>query len=131
MESLEAAMLRVVAGDIGCPSSVLTADHSKLQEAAEKLGPLCVSRLAVSNVVRTWRSGKFSAEDVQRWASFVRRGYVGGAAVSPIRPISILYDAQDEELIVETIGRLDEIGDLIGGHVDDEEQKQLIQALEG
>jgi hypothetical protein len=131
MEPLEAAILGVVAGDIGCLHSVLTEDHSKLQVAAAKLGQLCVSRSAVANVVRAWHSGGSSAKDVQRWASFVRRGYVEGATVFPVRPLDIDYDPRDEDLIAEFIARLDEIGDLIDGHVDDDERKKMLQALQG
>lgn len=131
MESLQAAIMGVVTGDIGCLHPVLTADPVKLQEAAAKLGRLSVSRSAVANVVRTWLSGGSSAEDVQRWASIIRRGYVAGAAAIPIQPLGIDYDLRDEDLIVHIIGRLDEIGDLIDGHINGEEQAEMLRALEG
>lgn len=130
MEDLEAAIAAVVEGDVNRLSTVLTADHLELLDAAAKLPQLSVSRSALTRVLKEWRNGHCSAEDVQRWASFVRRGYVSGNS-GGIRPIDIEYDAMDEELIVEIVGRFDEIGDLIDGRIDDNEQEEMLRALQG
>ncbi len=129
MEDLGAAIAAVVEGDVSRLSTVLAADHLELLDAATKLSPLSVSRSALTRVLKEWRSGHCSADDVQQWASFVRRGYVSGRS-GGVRPIDIEYDAMDEELIVEIIGRFDEIGDLIDGIIDDNEQEEMLRALQ-
>lgn len=129
MEDLGAAIAAVVQGDVNHLSTVLAADHLELLDAATKLPPLSVSRSALTRVLNGWRSGHCSADDVQKWASFVRRSYVAGNS-GGIRPIDIEYDAIDEELIIKIIGRFDEIGDLIDGSIDDNEQKEMLRALQ-
>ena len=131
MEDLEAAIAAVIAGDISSFAKILTADHTKLQNAAAKLPQLTVSRSALTRVLNDWRSGKCNADDVQQWASFIRRGYVPESTTDGgLHAIDIEYDSRDEELIVEIIGRLDEIGDLIDGDIDDNEQKNMLQSLQ-
>lgn len=55
--------------------------------------------------------------EVQRWASFMRRGYIGAGEGGPITPLDIYYQAGYEEEMVEIVGRLDEIGDVVDGEV--------------
>jgi hypothetical protein len=98
--------------------------------AAATLPPLIISRSALIRVLKNWRSGRFGADDVQRWASFVRRGYVSGNTSGAAYPIDIDYDAVDEELIVQIIGRFDQIGDIIDGTVDGDEQEAMLAILE-
>lgn len=129
MRTLAASIAAVVAGDLNSLSTVRVASHRDLQDAAAMLPPIFVSRIALAKVLAQWRGGLSSAEDVQAWASFIRRGHVSGTACGAIKPIDIEYDAGDEELIVEIIGRLDEIGDQIDGHIDACEQDGMLRAL--
>lgn len=130
MTTLASAIAAVVDGDLNSLSTVLAANHDDLLRAAAELPDLTISRPALIKVLKAWRSGLGSADDVQRWASFVRRGYIAGQFHGGVTPIDIDYDANDEELIVEIIGRFDEIGDLIDGHIDDNEQQAMLKALE-
>lgn len=130
MENLEATIAAVVEGDVNRLSTILAAGHPELLDAAAKLPRLSVSRSALMRVLTEWRSGRCSADDVRQWASFVRRGYISGKASDGLRPIDIEYDAVDEELIVEIIGRFDEIGDSIDGRIDDVEQEEMLRALQ-
>lgn len=130
MEDLKAAIAAVLEGDVNRLSTILVANHADLQDAAAKLTQLLVSRSALTRVLKEWRNGRWTADDVQKWASFVRNGYVAGKNIGEIRPIDIEYDIGDEDLIVEIIGRLDEIGDLIDGHIDDNEQEEMLRALQ-
>ncbi len=66
---------------------------------------------------------------MQARASLIRRGYVAGGS-EPIRPLDIQYEEAFEDEIVEAIGRLDEIGDLIDGDVSPEEAHDLIRLLD-
>lgn len=131
MITLEAALLAVVAGDLDAFPILLSAGPAELQGAARNLNSLSISRAALMSVLQDWRSGGHSAADVQQWASFVRRGYIAGKALRGAHPLNIKYDADDEDLIVEIIGRFDEIGDLIDGRIDENEQVEMLRLLEG
>ena len=130
MKTLETAIAAVVLGDLSGLSTLRAASHPDLLGAAATLPPLIISRSALIRVLKNWRSGRFGADDVQRWASFVRRGYVSGNTSAAAYPIDIDYDAVDEELIVQIIGRFDEIGDIIDGTVDGDEQEAMLAVLE-
>jgi hypothetical protein len=132
MDNLKKAIAAVVEGNISSFSIILAATHSELIEAASKLPQLTVSRDALVRVLNEWLSGRWVADNVQQWASFVRRGYVPGSTTdSGLNPIDIEYDKDDEELIVEIIGRFDEIGDDIDGEVSSMEQKDMLRILRG
>jgi hypothetical protein len=129
MEALAAAIAAVIAGELKDMPAVTAASYSALWDAAKKASPLLVSRVALVKVLEGWRRDYFSAQDVQRWASFIRRGYVSGRYSGELRPIPIEYDAKDEELIVEVIGRLDEIGDQVDGQIKPHEVEEMLRAL--
>lgn len=129
MKSLAAAITAIVEGDLNSLPTVRIASHRELWDTAAKLPPLVVSRSVLAKVLEEWRLGLFAAEDIQQWASFIRRGYVAGMASDEIQPVPIEFDASDEALIAEIIGRLDEIGDQIDGHIDACEQEEMLRAL--
>lgn len=130
MKTLEMTIAAIVAGDPGGLSMAKAANHPGLLNAAVRLPPLTIARSALVRVLKSWRSGHCTADEVQQWASFVRRGFIAGAARSAVRPIDIEYDTCDEDLIVEIIGRLDEIGDMVDGEVDDNEREEMLRILE-
>ena len=109
METLTGAIAGVVEGDLSFLGVVLAGGHRALLEAAANLPQLVVSRSGLVKLLENLRNGVSSPEDIQRWATFVRRGYVAGGASGELRPVRIEYDAKDEALIAEIIGRLDEM----------------------
>ncbi len=66
---------------------------------------------------------------VQRWASFVRRGYVTGGDDRPAVAVDIDWDKAAEEDIAEAVSRMDELGDSIDGDIRPEEMDSLSGAL--
>jgi len=131
MITLESALSAVAAGELDAFSILKAADSTKLQAAARNLNSLTISRAALMRVLLDWRSGTHSAVEVQQWASFVRRGYISGKPLRGGQPLDIAYDTDDEDLIVEIIGRFDEIGDLIDGSIDESEQVEMLRVLTG
>jgi hypothetical protein len=129
MKTLMEAITAVVKGDLKALTAVRESSHAELLKAAEDLPRLVVSRNALANVLEGWRGGLYAADDVQRWASFVRRGYVSAGPHGALRPIEIEYDSRYEALIAEIIGRFDEIGDLVDGCIDASEQEEMLQSL--
>jgi len=71
---------------------------------------------------------RISEDLVQRWGSFVRRGYYG-TTDGPIRPLDIDYDPLAEDLIAEVVARLDGLGDPVDGTLSDEEIQELINEI--
>ena len=130
MRHLARALSAIVEGELSALPVVLAAAHSDLEHATSIAGRLTVSRQSVVRVLKAWRSGDFTAGEIQQWASFVRRGYVAQRQMTGIFPLKIEYDESDEGLIVEIIGRLDEIGDSIDGEIDDVELEALFISLD-
>lgn len=129
METLAAAISAIVEGDLNGLAAVQAATHRQLRDAAAILPPLIISRPALVRVLEDLRCDLFPTEEIQRWASFIRRGYVPGRSQGEIHPIEIKYDANDEALIAEIIGRLDELGDQVDGQIDSHEQEAMLLAL--
>jgi hypothetical protein len=63
-----------------------------------------------------------------RRASFARRRYAT-EGVQPIEPIDIGYEPSREDDIVEVVGRLDQIGDLVDGDPSEQEQRRWLARL--
>lgn len=129
MESLAIALNAVVVGDLDGLSAVTSAHHSDLLKASAALPRLTISRTALVRLLTVWSSGRSTADEVQRWASFVRRGYCSGQTSYALHPVDIAYDPRDEELIVEIVGRLDEIGDGVDGDIDEGERAEMLRRL--
>lgn len=124
------ALARVLAGDPLALSLIMPVSLADLREAATALkSPLVVTRTAAVSVLKGMNGATYSSEQVQGWASFVRRGYVAGRAEGPIRPLDIAYEEAWEEAIATAVSRLDEIGDVVDGDVTAGEVLDLLQLL--
>lgn len=86
---------------------------------------LVVEAAGVRRILLALQSGELVPEVAQRWASFVRCGlfYVGHV------PLDIEYEEAYEDAIVEAVSRLDELGDIIDGTIDEEEMAELLARL--
>ncbi len=129
MKTLEVAIASIVEGDLSGLSAILVANHGDLLDAAAKRPQLTISRPALRRVLTAWHSGLCTAGDVQHWASFIRRGYIAKTVSGGVVPINIGYDPNDEDMIADIIGRLDEIGDKIDGDIGESEQTEMLKAL--
>jgi len=127
MNDLERALTAVLNGDLRGFPITMASTQADLLNAAARLPALSVPNQAVTRVLTTWRDGRIASREVQAWASFVRRGYVLNESARGNRPLDIEYD--DEVLLVEIIGRLDELGDLIDGEITDEERDEMLASL--
>lgn len=124
------ALIAVVEGDPRVLPVIKSLEHRDLVKVAAELRRLAVvRRSAVVGVLRGLLVGAWTPEEVQAWASFVRRGYVAGGSDLPVRPLDIGYDDACEEEIAAAVSRLDEIGDLVDGEVTRGEVLDLLQLL--
>jgi hypothetical protein len=123
---LSDALVSAVSGDPHAMSVVAAADHTDLRATAPS--PLAVSREAAVAVLLGLNQGTITPDEAQRWASFVRWGHAADTS-GPIRPLDIDYEDPWEDAIVEAVGRLDQIGDLVDGEVTPGEVLDLLQLL--
>lgn len=123
MVSVERAMTEMLRATIdGDAMAVqqLAGPHQRLVDAAAAAAPLKLRRDAVVRVLRDRRSGAIPDDVAQAWASLMKRGWIVVPGSSgPVSPISIEWE--DEDLLVEPLGRLDELGDAVDGTMSDEE----------
>jgi hypothetical protein len=129
-KALSDALTRVVNGDARAMSAIAGVDQDDLSKAAQSIPQgLVVTRAAAIAVLQDLDQGTCTPDEAQAWASFVRLGYVSGVGGGPITPIDIDYEEACEDGIVETVGRLDQIGDLVDGDVSPTEVLLLLQLL--
>jgi hypothetical protein len=115
-------------GDLSAAGVVYGVSHATLEEQLRGV-PLVLHATAVVKVLHGLLLDDVSGEEAQKWASFVRRGFASGVDEGPIRPLGIDYEQEHEDAIVEAVARLDEIGDLIDGHIEKGEIADLLDGL--
>ena len=118
-----------ILGDLDLLAIVLKQPHAIIQECRSMLPRLVITTTTICKVLMDLQQHRITAEQAQKWASFVRRGYVAYKQKGPIKPIEIDYDITVEDLIADVISRLDEIGDLIDGTISEEKLKMMIRQL--
>jgi DNA-binding MarR family transcriptional regulator len=121
-------LVAVVGGDLKAFATLLKQPPGKIDDLRDLLPKLTVTSEGVLRVLKALQNKDFSAEFIQQWASFIRRGYFGSVD-GPRRPIYIQYDPSTEDQLVNIIGRLDELGDLIDGEITDEELVRMIESI--
>jgi hypothetical protein len=107
----------------------------KRQDEIERVGKeipenkLAVVSSAVRRVLTALLRKEITSGQAQAWASFVRRGFIP-TDQKLLKPLPIFYQQECEDDIAEAISRMDELGDIIDGTMDDDEIRELIQKLE-
>lgn len=130
VSNVRAALAAIAGGDVRALDLLLTVPPDVVLEAAQNVD-LVLSRESLAGVLRMLSHHEVEGTDVQRWASFIRRGYIGRQGGGPVKPITFEYDAWYEDAMADIISRLDEIGDLINGTIPDEVQISMYLAQLG
>jgi cell fate regulator YaaT (PSP1 superfamily) len=91
-------------------------------------GNLVIRLGAVTRVLTELLNRQISSSEAQVWASFIRRGYVS-TNKKPVKTIDISYQQDHEDAIAYAISRLDELGDIVDGTIEDDELRSLIDDL--
>ena len=127
---VRAALVDVLCGQALAVPVFTVTDHDGLRGAAAQLGgPLLLTCETVVAVLQRLARDDFALADAQRWASFVRRGYVAGQTEGPITPLAIAVDDRCVDAVAAAVSRLDEIGDAVDGTVSAAELQDLIFGL--
>jgi len=129
--AVEPALAAAVAGDLDAFTALVNRPAEQVRESTHRPGRLVLSRAAARRVLAALRAGTAAPEVVQQWASFVRRGYLVHADGRQTGPIDIEYGPQDQDeaLLVEIVARLDEIGDVVDGHMSNQELDMYLNRL--
>jgi hypothetical protein len=118
----------VLAGDVAAMVELYQFNHEQITAAARHVD-LVLQPAAVARVLKEFDAGAHSPDDVQRWASFMRAGFFVAIPPGGIFAIDIEYEPDAEDAIVETLARLDELGDIIDGELRHGEAAELRDAL--
>jgi hypothetical protein len=111
----------VVAGDVAAITDLLTVPQGRLLDEVRNV-ELVLNRESLARVLHRLEDHQIDSAQVQRWASFMRRGFFSGQSGERIKPITIEYEQSYEDEIADIVSRLDEIGDVIdGAPLNDEE----------
>ena len=124
-------LVQILAGDVTHMRALEGHQQFEINKVAEGMPStsLTLTPDAVKRVLLGLLKKEIVPEQAQAWASFVMRGYISKGREA-IVPILIPYDTNREDEIVEAVGRLDELGDLIDGAMDDEEIQYLMKQLD-
>jgi len=125
-----AGQLRLhLAGDFRPQVALLRQPHGRLLQALEGKQPLRLDPRAVLGVLNAFKSGEAIATQVQQWASFAWRGHFSGSA-APVHPIKIAIEDDHHDAIIGVVSRLEELSDVSGSYISDEEIDEMIAAME-
>jgi hypothetical protein len=120
---------RAVSADVDALAAILDRRQSEIVRLRAHVPSLVVTIDTARSVLGRLQQGTISPAQAQRWASFVRRGYVEGHSGGPVQPIAIEFEPAAEDEIAEIVSRLDEIGDLIDGNLTSEEIEAMRRNL--
>jgi hypothetical protein len=131
------ALSAVLAGDASRILELRSASHDRLLTAAEALGShLRFGRSTVLRILKDWRVGKITEEQVRWWALLMFVGAfpqewssTGYRLRGPIKEIDIDYS--DDDAVNEVVFRLKDLGDAIDGVITPAERDDMVARLEG
>ena len=122
-------LLKFAAGNPEAFSPTTELTHEEFQRISDQWPGFVLSRKHVCAVLEKFRNGVISEKEAQFWARFVRWGLLPVQPSCPIFALNIEFDQTHENLIVDCLGRLDELGDVIDGTIGMEELDAMIAAL--
>lgn len=126
---LRQALDRFVAGEVECYTVLSAAADADIRQAVA-LSPVeySLNRRATALVLQKLIGHDVDTTLVQRWGALMRWGVLGGRQGGPIA-IDIRYEAPIEDLLIEVVARLDDIGDAVDGVVTVEEAQEFLRLL--
>jgi hypothetical protein len=118
---------RLLAGDVSAVRALLAFSSDEVADASANV-QLTVTPEAAIVVLECLARDESQATDVLWWAEIVRYGHVAGNCRRWKR-LDIHYQADFEHEIVEVVGRLTELGDLVHGELRAGEIEESLTSL--
>ncbi|HEV8182141.1 MAG TPA: hypothetical protein VGQ61_07185 [Candidatus Angelobacter sp.] len=124
-------LIQIIAGDVTHMRTLEGRQQFEITNVAEGMPStsLTLTPDAVKRVLMGLLKRGIVPQQAQAWASFVMRGYMSTEGKA-ILPILIPYDTNRELEIADAVARLEELGDLIDGTMDDDEIRHLMKQLD-
>lgn len=122
---LEEAIISYLKGDLDQERNI---DFDRFNQISDST--YWVTNENIVSVMIALRESPNKRGAVQKWASFVRRGYPVSSPRKSIKPLNIDWDDASSPNFVDVLGRLDELGDTLDGEISAEELDSLIKSLE-
>lgn len=129
MMNTKKILTETISGNLNNFTYIESVPHNKLLKTSKSCSNLFLTKSAVLEVITEFKKRNIKPEVVQKWATFMRCGYIGYNIKTPILPLQIEYKADEEDLIVEMLARLNEIGDVVDGVIEDSELDIMIFKL--
>jgi hypothetical protein len=120
-------------GDLVAFARLEQQPHALLVQLATQLTNLTLGPDALLAVLESLEQQTVATPLIQRWASFVRRGYLADSSArrrQPIKPLDIPYAAEAEAQIVAVLTCLDELGDVVDGTIEPKQLHELVASLQ-
>lgn len=122
-------LLSCIQGNVSIIKKLKLLDHEKIRNLFKKVAPIIMTKQYIYNALQNFKNGKSKQSDLQEWASFIRRGYLPSPKSTSISPLKIDYQREDEDVIVEVIAKLDQIGDKVDGKISKSDVDCLLNYL--
>lgn len=121
----------VIDGNFAAFERLKRQSNQTILENREKLDELILTTGTLAHILNAYWRGELAPEILGEWASFIRWGSFMSPESERIRSvdINIEYDPSFEDEIIEIIGRLDEIGDIIDGEVNKDEVESMLKTI--
>lgn len=124
-----ALLLKYAAGNPEVLAPTTEFINEEVQRIRDQWPGFVLLRKHICAVLEKLRGSAISEKEAQFWARFVRWGLLPVQPSCPIFALNIEFDQTHENLIVDCLGRLDELGDEIDGTISTEEMDAMIADL--
>jgi len=128
----------LILGDLSKIDQLQSLSHKEIQQAVSNEGLPTLSQQTTIKVLNDFSKGLISQTAIQRWALLILRGIWGtwenldkqnNESNLNISSIEIPIEKKFEDKIIDTLNRLDELGDAVEGKLETKELQKLIDEL--
>jgi hypothetical protein len=90
-------LTQAVGGDIASFGLIQGEPQRAIDQIRDQLTGLTLTPAAILRVLVAFERKQISADQVQAWTSFVRRGYIPTSTQAPLQPVKIDYEHLHED----------------------------------
>lgn len=131
------AVQSLILGDLSQIESLRSISHSEIQMALEKQKLPKLTQKTVLEILTQFSKGLIPQTTIKHWALLMLRGIWGTWQTTSLVKdsklnaiaIEIVFEPSFEDQIVETLSRLDELGDAVDGKLNQTDLNKMIQTL--
>jgi hypothetical protein len=126
-----ADLVAAINGDLSALERLRSVDHEELVRASDRVALPRVTRRIAHTLLSSYLQGAATSEDLELWAFLVRWGVIrtwrDQSRRTPAHLIRVEYVSEDDDVLADTIARMDEIEN--EGEISPGEARQLLARL--